>query len=200
MSKAIKVAIVAAVVTFAVVATGGAALGLAPIFTSGALAGLGIAMQYAIMTFATTLISAGIGMMTSKGVEANNANFGSKASTRGALNPRQIIYGETRVGSTITFLRTTGTDNNKLSMYLVFAGHEIESFESIFFNEIQLTTSSTTSSGAGSNNKIFIVTSIFSEATSAEPANTDSPDSFNSLAIFRSSTLVVILILPVEVL
>ena len=161
MAKAIKTAVIAAVITFAIVATAGAAgLALPAIFATGFMAtgAIGIAVGYAVLTFATTLISAGIGMMTSKGIEANAANFGAKVTNRGALNPRQIIYGETRVGGTITFLRTTGTDNNKLSMMIVFSGHEVDSFSSINFNETTVTTTTSTSSGAGTDDKIYTVT------------------------------------------
>ena len=179
MAKAIKKAVIAAVVVFAVVSIPFVGGSLGTIFTAtSALGGLSIALQYAIMTFATTLISSGIGQMTSKGIDANNANFGTKASTRGSLNPRQIIYGETKVGSTITFLRTTGTDNSKLSMYLVFAGHEIESFETVFFNDVALSVSSSTLSGAGSNNSVFTV-------TNSDFTNTDNDESFTSGSLAR---------------
>ena len=179
MGKAIKQAIIAAVVVFAVVSIPFVGGSLGTIFTAtSALGGLSIALQYAIMTFATTLISSGIGQMTSKGIEANQANFGTKASTRGSLNPRQIIYGETKVGSTITFLRTTGTDNSRLSMYLVFSGHEIESFEQIFFNDVAVTTSTSSLSGAGSDNQIFTV-------TDSDFTNTDNDESFGSGRLAR---------------
>jgi hypothetical protein len=176
MAKAIKTAIIAAVVVYAVVATAGAAgFAIAGGMTIG---GLSVAASMAVMTFATTLISAGIGMMTSKGQEANNANFGTKASTRGALAPRQIIYGETRVGGTITFMRTTGTDNNKLSMVVVFAGHEVDSFTSFNFNEITVTTTNSTSSGAGTDNKIYTV-------TNSDFTNTDNENNFGSGRLVR---------------
>ena len=91
MAKAIKTALIATVVAVAVVATGGALLPAAAAALLPSLA------TVAIMTFASTLITAGIGMMTSKGIEANSGNFGTKATTRGAIKPRQIIYGERMV-------------------------------------------------------------------------------------------------------
>ena len=180
MAKAIKTAVLAAVITFAIVATAGAAgFALPAIFATGFMAsGIGIAVGYAVLTFATTLISAGIGMMTSKGIEANAANFGAKVTNRGALNPRQIIYGETRVGGTITFLRTTGTDNHKLSMMIVFAGHEVDSFSSINFNETTITTTTSTSSGAGTDDKIYTV-------TNSDFTNTENEHDFGSGRLAR---------------
>ena len=179
MGKAIKTALIAAVVVALVVVTAGAAgATMAPIFTSGALAGMHVAVQFAVMTFATTLISAGIGMMTSKGIDANGANFGTKLTQRNGLQARQIIYGETRCAGTITFMRTTGTDNNKLSMYIVFSGHEVEGFTGLYINDKLVTTTSSTSSGAGTDNKIYTV-------TSSDYVNTENEHDFGSGRLIR---------------
>jgi len=180
MGKAIKSALIAAAVVALVVVTAGAAgAPLSGIFaTTSALGGLSVAMQFAIATFATTLISAGIGMMTSKGIDAVGQNFGTKITNRNNLAARQIIYGETRVAGTITFMRTTGTDNNKLSMYIVYAGHEVEGFTGLYINEKLVTTSSSTSSGAGTDNKIYTV-------TSSDYTNSDNDHNFGSGRLIR---------------
>ena len=175
MAKAIKQALIAAVIVFAVVATMGAA-GIA--VTGVTIGSLSVAASMAVLTFATTLVAAGIGMMTSKGIEANQANFGTKTSTRGAIHARQVIYGLSRVGSTITFMRTTGTDNNKLSMVFVLAGHEIEELVSINLNETTATTTSATSSGAGTDDKIHTV-------TNSDFTNTDNDNNFGSGRLIR---------------
>ena len=172
MAKAIKTALIATAIAVAVVATGGALLPAAAAALLPSLA------TVAIMTFATTLISAGIGMMTSKGIEANSDNFGTKATTRGAIKPRQIIYGETIVGGVISFLRTTGTDNHKLSVMVVFSGHEVEGFTSLHFNDVVVTTSASTSSGAGTDNKIYTV-------TNSEFTNTENDNNFGSGRLAR---------------
>ena len=172
MAKAIKTALIATAIAVAVVATGGALLPAAAAMLLPSLT------TVAIMTFASTLITAGIGMMTSKGIEANSGNFGTKATTRGAIKPRQIIYGETIVGGVITFLRTTGTDNHKLSLMVVFAGHEVEEFTSLQFNDTIVTTSAATSSGAGTDNKIYTV-------TDADFTNTDNENNFGSGRLAR---------------
>lgn len=180
MGKAIKTALMAALVVALVIVTAGAmGATVAPLFTgTGALAGMHVAVQFAVMTFATTLISAGIGMMTSKGIEANSANFGTKITSRNNLQARQIIYGETRCAGTITMMRTTGTDNNKLSMYVVFAGHEVEGFTGLYINDKLVTTTSSTSSGAGTDNKIYLV-------TSSDFVNTDNDHDFGSGRLIR---------------
>ena len=135
MSKVIKAAVTAAVVVFAtvtVLASGGT---LAPIFASGWAASLGIAAQYALATFATTLISGAVGMMTSKGIDATGENFGTKVSNRNPIAPRQIIYGQARVGGTIVHMETSGTDNYLLHLVIAVAGHEVEELTSIRFGE-----------------------------------------------------------------
>ena len=60
-----------------------------------------------VATFVTSLI----GSMTSKGVDTSRGNFGTKFSTRSSTAPRQIIYGQARVGGTISHINTSGTDS-----------------------------------------------------------------------------------------
>ena len=147
MGKAIK----AALVTTLIVVTGGAAalyfstagmtLGLAGSFVAAFKA-------YGVYTFAATLGASVIGKMTSKGIDASSANFGNKFSARGGLVPRQIIYGQCRVGGTQVHIETTGTDNYLLHMVIVLAGHEIESLETLRLNDINTTTTTSTISGS----------------------------------------------------
>ena len=131
MGKVIKTAIIIAVVTFAVVYTGGTILGV-----EGVLA---LAATQAMYSGLGTLAMGGVGMLTSKGIEASRDNFGSKIAGRGASSPRLIIYGECRVGGTITQMHTTGTDNTKLCMFVVLSGHPIEAITAVRFNDTTLT-------------------------------------------------------------
>ena len=153
MAKVIKSALIAAAavfVTIAIVASGGT---LAPLFTSGALAfggstaAFAIAAQYAIVTLVGSIVAGGIGMLTSRGISASRQNFGTKIAGRGAQVPRQIVYGECRVGGTIVKMHTSGTKNNKLHLAIVLAGHEIESLQGVYFNDTLLTTTSSTTNG-----------------------------------------------------
>lgn len=151
MPKVIKAAVIAAAavfITIAIVASGGT---LAPLFTSGALAfgtgALAVAAQYAIVTFVGSVVAGGIGMLTSRGISATSQNFGTKIAGRGAQVPRQIVYGECRVGGTIVKMHTSGTKNNKLHLAIVLAGHEIESLIGVYLNDTLLTTTSSTISG-----------------------------------------------------
>ena len=176
MSKVIKAAVTAAVVVFAtvtVLASGGT---LAPIFASGWAASLGIAAQYALATFATTLISGAVGMMTSKGIDATGENFGTKVSNRNPIAPRQIIYGQARVGGTIVHMETSGTDNYLLHLVIAVAGHEVEELTSIRFGENTLTTTTSTING-----------STVHTVTNADYTNTENDNNFGSGRLARFS-------------
>ena len=159
MAKAIKTAIIATVIV-----VGGAFLAS---FIPGATA-----VAYgtlAATTFATTLVASVIGKMTSKGINASAGNFGSKFATRAPLAPRQIVYGQCRVGGTLAHIETTGTDNYLLHMVVAIAGHEIESLESIRLNDINTTTSTSTISGS----TVYTV-------TNSDFRNTENENKFDS--------------------
>lgn len=175
--KAVKTALIAAAVTFVVIYTGGTIFGatkVTALFGTGTV-GLGAAaFQYAVVTAVGTLVSAGIGMLTSKGVSATKGNFGTKLTGRAAQAPRQIVYGKCRVAGTIVKMNTSGTENNKLHMAIVLAGHEIQSLEAVYLNDILLTTSSATTSGE----TVFTV-------TNSDFTNTDNDNSFGSGRLIR---------------
>ena len=148
--KAIKTAVIAASVTFLVIVTGGAilgAMGLAGAGTLGATLTVSFAVSSAILTGVGTLIASGVGMMTSRGINATGQNFGTKVAARDAQAPRQIVYGECRVGGTIVKITTSGTSNYKLHLAIALAGHEIQSLEEIYYNDELLTVTSSTVSG-----------------------------------------------------
>jgi len=148
MSKPLKSAFKVFAITFLVLTGVGIAMGaFAGGFTLSAIAstvlftgGMTIA-GYATLAGVSILVS---GLMQ-KGVEATSANFGTKISTRAATAPRQLVYGKTRVGGTITHIQTSGTDNYLLTFVSVIAGHELESLEEVQVNDTILTT--TTSGG-----------------------------------------------------
>lgn len=176
MAKAIKAAIVA---TFIVV-TGGAFavyMGAGGITAGGLMGAFSIAFgKYAAFTFATTLVASVIGGMTSKGIDASSANFGNKFSARGGLVPRQIVYGQCRVGGTQVHIETTGTDNYLLHMVVVLSGHEIESLETVRLNDINTTTTTSTINGS----TVYTV-------TNADFTNTENDNNFGSGRLVRYS-------------
>ena len=174
MAKQIKQAIVAAVVVFAV-ATGVGFIASTLGFSATATGiTLGAVTSAATATFIGTLAAGVIGKLTSKGIEASRDNFGTKVTTRSAIAPRQIIYGECRVGGIMTQINTTGTDNNRLSMFIVVAGHAVDSQTGVRLNDTDVTTSSATVSGE-----------TVHTVTSSEFTNTNNNNSFGSGRLIR---------------
>lgn len=63
---------------------------------------------------------------------------GTTVTGTNTVAPRRIVYGKTRVGGTIVYME--GTDSNEyLHMVITLAGHEIESVESVYFNDEEVT-------------------------------------------------------------
>jgi hypothetical protein len=69
-------------------------------------------------------------------------------------SPRQIIYGETRVGGVITYIEATNGAGN-LHQVVTFAGHEVSAYRDFYFNDLvvpfSLSTGTPTSGGYASN-------------------------------------------------
>ena len=165
MAKALENAAKAFVVTFLVVTGVGFVGGLIGGTIGGAFAALS-AVNLAAISAVGTLVNG----LFSKGINATSENFGTKVATRTPTSPRQIIYGQARVGGTITHVETSGTDNYKLSMIVVLAGHEVESLEEVLINNTKLTT---TSAGG------------FQYATNSRFINTDNENNFGSGRLLR---------------
>jgi len=58
-----------------------------------------------------------------------------EAQIQTATNARTIIYGRTRVGNTLAYAESSGGQNEKLNLINIFAAHEIDGFEEIFFED-----------------------------------------------------------------
>ena len=166
MAKAVRTALTAA----AVVIIGGALAMLTPFGPATFSAVLGTAT----LTFTTSLVAAGIGQLTSKGIEAGTGNFGSKFAARNSSAPRQIIYGKTRVGGTIVHIETAGTDNHMLHMVVAVAGHEVEAIETVRLNDIDLTSTTSTINGE-----------TVHTVTNADYTNTENGFAFTSGRLIR---------------
>lgn len=173
MAKSIKAAIIA---TFIVVTGGAAAAYFGTGLAAGSLAGsFAFAFaEYAVFTFTSTLVASAIGGMTSKGISASAGNFSNKFATRAPLVPRQIVYGECKIGGTIAHIECTGEDNFLLHMVVALAGHEIESLETLRINDIDTTTTTSTISG-----------STVHTITNDDFTNTENENNFGSGALAR---------------
>ena len=60
---------------------------------------------------------------------------GVNFNVRAPASTRKIIYGKCRIGGTIVFINTSDTDNNYLHLVIAVAGHEIEGYEEVYFDE-----------------------------------------------------------------
>ena len=165
--KALKNAIIAAIVTFVT-------------FTILGPAGMNLlsstfVMSTAVATAAVgTFVASGIGNMMSKGVDVGAGNFGTKMTIKGAANPRQLIYGECVVGGTLCYIDTKGTDNNRLQMVIAFAGHEVNDIVDVRVNGEALST------GTSTINSTTVYT-----ATNANYTNTDNDNAWTSGRLIR---------------
>lgn len=100
----------------------------------GFLLGAGMAGTIATHFLITTAMGAALNALTPKPNLGGTRGF-SIAGESGAAVDHQIIYGRTRVGGARVYDASTGTNNNQLHRIMVFAGHEIESYDEIYLND-----------------------------------------------------------------
>ena len=60
---------------------------------------------------------------------------GQSVTTRESAQSRKIVYGRARIGGNIAYLESTGDDNKYLYLVIVVAGHEIDAYEEVWFND-----------------------------------------------------------------
>ena len=68
---------------------------------------------------------------------ANNQAQGVKLTRRGSSQPIPIVYGFRRIGGTVVYAETNGTDNKKLYVVYAFCEGEIEGFKNIIIDNDQ---------------------------------------------------------------
>ena len=86
----------------------------------------------------TTALGAALNALTPKpSISAGQGGY--NVTTTSSAADHQIIYGKTKVAGVRVFDQTTGTDNDILHRVLAFAGHEVESFETIYINDEAVT-------------------------------------------------------------
>jgi hypothetical protein len=81
-------------------------------------------------TVAAAAITTGVGMILNKIMPKKVNDGGSTASVRSPTSARQVVYGECRVGSTVTFVhlsRIYDYPNEFLCLVHTIAGHQIQS-------------------------------------------------------------------------
>ena len=73
----------------------------------------------------------------SPATEANNQAQGVKLTRRGSSQQIPVVYGFRRVGGSIVYAETNGTDNKKLYVVYAFCEGEIEGFKNIIIDDDQ---------------------------------------------------------------
>lgn len=122
-------------------------------------------LTYLAISMVTTAL---IGALTPKpdlgGVNQSN---GLQVNNKNALAPAQFVYGKVRKGGTITFSESTGGNQKILHQVISIAGHEVDSIEDIYVNDIpvQMTNENVTESIWDNKIKIYVHTGNQTSAT-----------------------------------
>ena len=137
----------------AVMNFGGSVVGqvAATIATGGTWAAISwstVFIRAAISTAISVVASAIMGSSKPKAPDFGNNAVVARTrdrtmSVRQPIAPHRVIYGETRVGGTITFLHSTD-DNEKLHQLITIAGHEVNSIGQIYLDDLAVTVTSNT--------------------------------------------------------
>lgn len=120
----------AVAVVAGIAAVGGAAI-------SAVVAGTALTFGAAAAAFA---IGAGLSVVSRALAPKPKLNTGASlagltATVREPATSKKIVYGRSRIGGTVVFIDTTGADNKYLHMVIAMAGHEIDAFEEVYFND-----------------------------------------------------------------
>jgi hypothetical protein len=169
MAKAVENAVKAAVATFVVLAI---ASFIGPALGSFAFS---IGKTFIVRSMVIAGVGAFVGTLTADAPDGlTNQNFGSKFVSTNPIAPRQIVYGECRVGGTVVYMKTRGTQNSTLDLIVAIAGHEIQSIEKVFISKQEATTSDTT-----------VNSTTVKEVTLSDFVNSENENSFTSGRLIR---------------
>lgn len=109
-------------------------------FVAAALVNIGIGAATAgiiagiVVTTVTGFLVNTIGKLIAGGYNAGDQGTVINMS-RDPAAPREYIYGLRRTGGTIAYVESTGTDNENVWLVNVYADHEIDSFQGVYYND-----------------------------------------------------------------
>lgn len=95
-----------------------------------AISGLAIAGAFALGA-GLSLVSRALMPTPSIGQQMS----GTTTTVREPASTRKMVYGRARVGGSIVYLDSTGTDNEYMHMVIAVAGHAIDAYEEVWFND-----------------------------------------------------------------
>lgn len=96
-----------------------------------------LAIFNAVLFVGASLVLGQISKMFQKGPSSSTlaSQVASRTITsRQAIAPWRVMYGTNRVGGIITFLHTTGTNNEKLHIVITLSGHELNASSAMYFD------------------------------------------------------------------
>ena len=100
-----------------------------------------IIAQTGINLFVAFAVGAGLSMVSRAlmpSPDLGSQMSGRSVTSRDAAHSRKIVYGRARIGGNIVYLESTGTDNKYLWLVIAVAGHEIDAFEEVWFNDVKI--------------------------------------------------------------
>jgi hypothetical protein len=80
----------------------------------------------------------GLGMEAGAIASALTTNRGMNITTRQSASPRQIIYGQQRVGGIMIYKSTTGSHKDQLNYVIVLAGHQCDALVNLYLDGRQV--------------------------------------------------------------
>ena len=122
----------------AISAIAGLATAAGAVVTAGGFAGLTLFGLGAAGSFAAAF-AVGAGLSAVSRALMPRPSFdqmrGLNFNVRDPQSPKKMIYGRSRIGGTIIAIGSSGTDNKYLTMVIAIAGHRLQEFEEIYFND-----------------------------------------------------------------
>ena len=92
-----------------------------------------VAAGYLVMAGSAIVLGA-VSRALLKPPSASSLSGGQMVTAKQPIGAHTIVYGRTRVGSVVVFMEGTN-DNKYLHLVLAVAGHEIDGFEKVYFND-----------------------------------------------------------------
>ena len=114
--------------------------GIAAAAGAAAAAGTGLffATLFSVTGFTAFAVGAGLSLISRALAPKLNLSAqmgGRSVMTREAAHSRKIVYGRARIGGNVVYLESTGTDKKYLWLVTAIAGHEIDAYEQLWFND-----------------------------------------------------------------
>jgi len=123
-----------AVAALSTVSMGSAALS----FTAFGLSLTGMGAAFAHFAIRAALGYA-LNALTPKPTVNSTAGRGYSINALGPALPHAIVYGEANVGGATFYQARTGTSNRYLHQCIAFAGHEVDSFVTLYLDDVEVT-------------------------------------------------------------